>query len=81
MLEHANFFDLKAYYGAGWALPNDRVFTINLQAGGKRKIVSMEDHGSVNVTPQSVITLFNTVSGLYVGSRAQVLGTPVSTTP
>jgi hypothetical protein len=77
-LARAGFFTLKAYYGSGFALPNDRVFTINLRAGGKTKIVSMEDHGSYPVTPQSVIDLFQAVSRVYLSSRLQLQGTPVS---
>src|SRR5687768_5944821 len=78
-LERAQFFTLKTYYGSGFALPNDRVFTINLQSGGRAKIVSMEEHGSVYVTPQPVIDLFTAVSRLYLRSKLQLQGTPVST--
>ena len=78
-LANVDFFNLKAYYGTGRFLPNDRVLVIRLQADGKSKMVSMEQNGSVEGTPSVVQDLFMRTFGLYNTSKARALGTPAPT--
>jgi hypothetical protein len=78
-MERGRFFELQAYYGTGAILPNDRVFTIHLQTGSGAKIVSMEEHGGLNVTPQAARNLFEQVKRIYLSSRLQLQGTPATT--
>jgi hypothetical protein len=78
-LERASFFDLQAYYGTGAILPNDRVFTIHLQTDNGAKIVSMEEHGGLFVTPEAARNLFDQVERIFLSSRLELQGTP--TTP
>jgi hypothetical protein len=77
-LERARFFDLQAYYGTGAILPNDRVFTIHLQTESGAKIVSMEEHGGLNVTPEATRNLFDQVERIFLSSRLQLQGTPAT---